>query len=521
MAVVATPAGQGARAHPGKWVVAASVLSGSMMASIDTSVVTVSLPHIQAAYGVTTHEVAWVTTSYLITLVITMPLTAWVSSVLGRKRMFLAAITIFAGASLLCGLSRTLGELVAFRVLQGLGGGALQPTAQAIMRETFPVEEQAQAMAFYGMIVLLGPAVGPTLGGWITEAQSWPWIFFVNVPVGIAGLLLGAQFITDPPYMRARGLRRLDAVGIALMAIGLGAMQVVLEQGEQDGWFQSDVIVTLSLLSALALAGFIVWELRTAEPAVNLRILRNVSFAAGTLIGGLGSLTRFGSLVLLPLFLQNVLGYSPIRSGVTVMPRALTMVLVMPAAGALYNRVGVYVMLLVGIGLSALSCFQMARFNLASGPAQLLLPQVIQGLGSAFVFVSLTTTSLSTIPRRLMQSATGINSLLRQLGSSLGTAIAITLVDHRTTTASAHLIRYASLSNATFVRWWATYEATFLRHGSAPGVAHWQALSWLERVLDQQAAVVGYDYAFGVIGLVSLLCLPLLVFLRRGNAANG
>jgi DHA2 family multidrug resistance protein len=203
------------------------------------------------------------------------------------------------------------------------------------------------------------------------------------------------------------------------------------------------------------------------------------------------------------------------------MPRALTMVLVMPAAGALYNRVGVYVMLLVGIGLSALSCFQMARFNLASGPAQLLLPQVIQGLGSAFVFVSLTTTSLSTVPRRLMQSATGINSLLRQLGSSLGTAIAITLVDHRTTTASANLIRYASLSNGMFVRWWATYEATFLQHGSAPGVAHRQALSWLERLLDQQAAVVGYDYAFGMIGLVSLLCLPLLVLLRRGNAADG
>ncbi|HLJ62214.1 MAG TPA: DHA2 family efflux MFS transporter permease subunit [bacterium] len=520
MAAVATAAGGDRLAHPGKWVVAASVLSGSMMASIDTSVVTVSLAHIQSAYGVTTHEVAWITTSYLITLVITMPLTAWVSSILGRKRMFLAAISIFTGASLMCGLSRTLGALITFRVLQGLGGGALQPTAQAIMRETFPVEEQGQAMAFYGMIVLLGPAVGPTLGGWITETLSWPWIFFVNIPVGIAGLLLGTQFIVDPPYMRGRGLRKLDGVGIGLMAIGLAAMQIVLEQGEQNGWFQSGFIVALSAVAVVALTAFILWELRVPEPAVNLRILRNVSFAAGTFIGGIVSLTRFGSLILLPLFLQNVLGYSPTRSGLTVMPRALTMVLAMPILGALYNSVGVYVMLTIGIVLSAVSCFEMAFFNLGSGSAQLLLPQFIQGLGSAFVFVSLTTTSLSTIPRAQMQSATGMNSLLRQLGSSFGTAIAITLVDHRTTTASVNLVRYASISNPIFMRWWTAYQTAFLHRGSDPTTAHWRALMALERLIAQQASVVGYGYAFGVLGWISLLCLPLVLFLRRGNAPD-
>jgi len=507
-------------AQHGKWIVAASVLAGSMMSAIDTNIVNVSLAHIEASYGVTTQEVTWVTTSYLITLVITLPLTNWVASILGRKRMFLAAIAIFSVASLLCGLSRTLDELIAFRVLQGIGGGALQPTAQAIMRETFPVEEQGQAMSYYGVIVLLGPAIGPTLGGWLTDTFSWPWIFFVNVPVGVLGLIMGLRYIVDPPYMRGRKIRKIDGVGIGLLAVGLASLQVVLEEGERNGWFQSDFILTLIVLAVVSLTAFVFWELRVPEPAVNVRILRNVSFAAGTFVGGIVSMTRFGSFILLPLFLQQSLGYSATQAGLTVMPRTLTMVFTMPILGNLYNRLGVYIMLPIGIILSGVSCFMMAGFTLASGPAQLLLPQFIQGLGSSFVWVSLTTTSLSTIPRAQMQSATGMNSLLRQLGSSLGTALVITVADHKTTTSSANLVRYASTSNPNFMRWWNMYQHMFITRGSDPTTAHWQALGWLRTLIQQQSTVVGYDYAFAVIGWISLLCLPLVLLMRRGTAAD-
>ncbi|HEX4835160.1 MAG TPA: DHA2 family efflux MFS transporter permease subunit [bacterium] len=501
-----------------KWLVTLSVLAGAVMGAIDTSVVNVALVHIQATYGVTTQEVTWVSTSYLITVVLVMPLTAWVGSVLGRRRMYLFSVLIFTVASVMCGLSQTLGQLIFFRVIQGLGGGALQPIAQAIMRETFPPEEQGQAMGFFGMIVLLGPAIGPTLGGWLTDTYSWPWIFFVNVPIGIAGLWMGTRFIVDPPYMRGRGLQRVDGIGIGLLAVGLTALQILLEQGETDGWFQSPFIVTLSVISILTLGMFIAWELRTPIPAVDLRILRNIPFAAGTFIFGILGLALFGGLILLPLFLQNLLRYDATQAGVALMPRSLVMVLLMPIVGALYNRLGVYVMLPFGVVVSAVAGFMMARFTLNSGPLQILLPQAVQGVGFAFMFVSLSTAMLATIPRPQIQNATGLSNLVRQLGGSLGTAIVITLLDHKTTTASAALVRYASPYNPIFTRWWSVFQAGFVARGSDPATARLQALSALHHLISQQAAVIAFEYAFAVVGALFVICLPLVLLMRGGGA---
>ncbi len=501
-----------------KWLVTLSVLAGAVMGAIDTSVVNVALVHIQATYGVTTQQVTWVSTAYLITVVLVMPLTAWVGSVLGRRRMYLLSVLIFTGASVMCGFSQTLGQLIFFRVIQGLGGGALQPIAQAIMRETFPPEEQGQAMGYFGMIVLLGPAIGPTLGGWLTDTYSWPWIFFVNVPVGVIGLWMGSRFIVDPPYMRARGIQRFDGVGIGLLAVGLTALQILLEQGETDGWFQSSLIVTLTVIAIVALGTFIVWELRTPVPAVDLRILKNIPFATGTFIFGILGLALYGGLILLPLFLQDLLRYDATQAGVALMPRSLVMVLLMPIAGGLYNRLGVYVMLPFGVAVSAFAGFLMAHFTLDSGPLQIILPQVVQGVGFAFMFVSLTTAMLATMPRPQIQNATGLSGLVRQLGGSLGTAIVITLLDHKTTTASAALVRYASLYNPTFMQWWNTFQAAFLASGSDPGTARMQALAALHQLISQQAAVVAFDYAFAVVGALFLVCLP-LVFLMRGRGA--
>ena len=510
-------AGRELSARPSKWLVSASLLFGGMMGAIDTSVVNVSLAHIQATYGVTTQEVTWVSTSYLITLVIIMPLTAWVASVFGRKRMFMLSIAVFTVASALCGMSRTLGQLIAFRVLQGIGGGALQPVAQSIMRETFPPREQAQAMGIFAMMGMLGPALGPSLGGWITDNLSWPFIFFVNIPIGIIGLFMASAFIVDPPYMRAQGIRQFDGIGIGLMAVGLASLQILLEQGETDGWFQSSFITTLVAVAAVALTLFVLWELRTDRPAVDLRVLRNASFASGTIVIGVLGLALWGGMILMPLFFQQLLGYSATRAGVTLIPRSLTMLLMMPISGMLYNRLGVYVMLPCGLLLSGFAGLMMARFNLMTGELQILVPQVLQGVGFSLMFVSLGTSALSTIPRPQMQSATGLWNLVRQLGGSLGTAIVITLVDHKMVLASANLTRYASIYNPQFMQWWRTLQAGFVARGSDPTTAHMQALATLQAWITQQAAVVAYDYAFAMIGIVFFACLPLVLFMRRGQ----
>ena len=491
---------------------------GAIMGAIDSSVVNVALAHIQATYGVTTQEVTWVSTSYLITLVIIMPLTAWVASVVGRKRMYLVAVAVFTVASVLCGFSRTLGQLIAFRVLQGLGGGVLAPTAQAIMRESFPPEEQGQAMGFFGMIILLGPAIGPTLGGWLTDNYSWPWIFFVNVPIGVLALVMGSSVIVDPSYMRGHGFRRIDGVGIGLMAVAFASLQILLEEGERDAWLQSPFIAALMAVTVVALAAFVWWELRAATPAVDLRILGNSAFSSGTLIMGVLGLAMFGSLILLPLFVQDLLGYTATRAGLTLMPRSLVMVLMMPLAGALYNRLGAYIMLPFGLILSGTAGLLMGRFNLDSGPLQLLWPMIIQGIGLAFMFISLATTTLSAVPRPQMQGATGLFNLTFQLGGSLGTAIVITLVDHKTTTASANLMRYATIYNPTFMSWWQTFQGAFMARGSDPTTAHRQALAALQGLINQQAAVVAFDYAFALIGIVFFACLPLVLLLRRRAA---
>jgi DHA2 family multidrug resistance protein len=371
-------------------------------------------------------------------------------------------------------------------------------------------------MGLFGMLVLLGPAIGPTLGGYLVDNLSWPWIFFVNLPVGVLSVFMVTQFVVDPPYMRAQGLQKVDAVGIGLMIVGLTSLLTLLEQGERDGWFGSPFIVALGVISAVTIVAFILWELYTPSPAVDLRVLSDSSFAAGTLIIGVLGVALFGGLILLPLFLQSLLGYDATRAGLALMPRSLTMVLMMPIAGALYNRLGVHIMAPAGLLLAAVSTFLMARFTLDTGPVQILIPQIMQGVAFGLIFVSISTTSMSTIPRPRMQAAAGLFNLVRQLGGSLGTAIVVTLVDHKITTASANLIRYASPYNPAFMHWWQRFQAGFAARGIAPETARLQALAVIDREIKRQASVVAFDYAFAVMAVLFLCCLPLVLLLRRG-----
>jgi DHA2 family multidrug resistance protein len=502
-------------AAAGKWTIALSVLVAAMMAAIDTSIVNVALVHIEGAFGVDAQEVTWVAAAYLISVVVVTPLTAWLSAWLGRKRMYLFSIALFTAASAFCGLAQTFGQLIFFRVVQGLGGGALLPVAQAIISESFPPEEQGLATSLYGMVVLLGPAVGPVIGGWLTDTYDWPWIFFINVPIGPLAMALISRFVQDPPYLRRGSAHGVDIAGIGLLAVGLAALETVLEQGERDAWFQSAFITVTAAVAVLALVGFVLWELHTPAPAADLRILKNVSFASATFIGGIIFAGVYGSLIVLPLFLQSLLNYPATQAGLTLMPRALTMVLIMPLAGALYNRLGVHVMMAGGLVVAVVGLFRMVYFTLDTGPAQILAAQVIQGVGFAFIFVPLITAAVATIPKPLVQSAAGLNTLIRQLGGSIGTVVVISVLDVKTTTASAWLVRYANIYSPVFHQWMQTYQNGFLAQGNDPFTAHQRALGVVQDLIYQQAAVVAYDYVFALLALVFAVCLPLLVLIRR------
>ena len=322
-----------------KWVIAGTVLTGTFMAVLDSSIVNVALPHMSGSLGATLEEITWVATGYLLANVLIMPIIALLSARFGRKRFYMASVLAFTLASMACGAARSLPLMVAFRAIQGIGGGAMITVAQAILRETFPIEEQGLAMGIYGMGVVVAPAVGPTLGGWLTDQYSWPWIFYVNLPIGVLNLLLVQRFIHDPPYLvREKG--RIDWTGLAFMAIGLGSLQLMLEKGETKDWFASPLIVWMAVLAAVGIGLFVWRELTAKRPAVDLRILRNVPFASGTAIGGVLGMGLFGTLFLLPVFLQNLLGFTALASGVAMLPRSIASAVVSPLGGRLYNRLG-------------------------------------------------------------------------------------------------------------------------------------------------------------------------------------
>ena len=504
------------------WLVTVAVTVGTLMGALDTSVVNVALPYIRANLGATITEVAWVSTGYIIALVIIMPLTAWLGMTFGRKRVYMSCLALFIAASFFCGAARSLPMLVIFRILQGLGAGALQPTEQAILRETFPVEKQAMAMGLYGLAVMIGPAIGPTLGGWITDNYNWPWIFYINLPIGLIGLWLVNRYVHDPPYMRReRGKAGIDAVGIVLLTVGLGALQTVLEQGESEDWFNSSLIVGLTAAAVLALMLFLWWELRTERPAVDLTVLKNASFATGTFIGGILGVGLYASMFLLPLYMQELLNYPAVKSGLVLMPRSLVMLVLMPVAGAFYNRLGPKVMICSGLLIAGMSPLMMSHFTLETGTMDLFWPQVIQGIGFVLIFIALSTTALAGIEKRKMTSATGLYNLVRQLGGSFGTAIFATQLERMQQANHAVLVQRLNPYNPAFTERLQMLQQMFVSRGSSVQDAHSKALQILDNMVSQQATMLAFERSFFLIGLLFFLCLPLVLLLRSTPRRSG
>lgn len=507
-----------------KWIVTIAIAFGSLMAAIDSSIVNVALPNIRGTVGATVEEITWVSTAYIIATVLIMPLTGFLGSFFGQKRVYLLSMILFVIGSALCGLARTLPTLVLYRAIQGFGAGSLQPTQQAILRQTFPPKEQGMAMAMFAMAIMVGPAVGPTLGGWIVDNYSWPWIFYINVPVGAVGLLMTVRFVHEPEDVlianRARAevqKKNLDIAGIVLMCVGVSTLQYVLEEGQRDDWFQSPTITTLAFIAGISLSTFVVRELTAVAPVVNLRLFRDKTFLSATLLGGVMYGMLMGSLFLLPVFMQEILGFDATQSGWTLMPRTLAMMLVTPLIGRIYNSIPPAIVVAFGIILFAIGSYELSHITLQSGSRDIILSLIITGFGFACLFIPLTTAALTFIPRTELADAAGLNSFVRQIGGSFGLTIFATLLSKYGTRATASVSwNVTNLRSDVMMRLHAIASGLQAR-GMDPVAAKTMALRSLAGRAAQQGAVLAFEKTFLLQGIVFLLVMPLLIFLRVGE----
>ncbi|HEY3448554.1 MAG TPA: DHA2 family efflux MFS transporter permease subunit [Myxococcales bacterium] len=509
------------RARPNKWLVTLSVTFGTLMGTIDASIVNVALPHIRGSVGATLMEITWITTGFVIANVIIMPLTGFLSRQFGQKRVYLTSLLVFLAGSALCGTAHSLTALVVYRVIQGIGAGALQPTEQAILRQTFPPEEQGMAMALFGMAVVLGPAVGPTLGGWIVDSYSWEWIFFINLPVGALGFLMVTTFVHEDEDIRlanqataARQRKQLDWQGIVLLSAGLAAVQYVLEEGNRDDWFESHTISACLALGLVALAAFAVRELTAPAPAVDLRLFRDKAFLSANLIGAVQFAMLMANMFLLPVFMQEMLGFSAVQSGFTLLPRALVMLVMSPVVGKLYGRVSARAMVAFGVVNVSLGSFLMSGFTLQTGTGQIVAAIMVQGVGFSCLFIPLTAAALAQIPRHKLPDATGLQSLLRQMGGSIGLAVFATMLSNYGSHARASVAAHVSLLRPEVSARLDQIAAGMVSRGMDAASAQLGALKALSGMVAGQAMTLAFSHVFFLAGVVFLCVLPLLFFLK-------
>ena len=518
------------RTHPpvNKWLVTVSVTFGTLMGAIDASIVNVAVPKLRGAVGATVEEITWISTGFALATVLVIPLTAFLGRLFGQKRVYLACLILFVAGSALCGMARSLAALVAFRVLQGFGAGALQPTEQAILRQTFPREEQGMAMALFGMAVMIGPAFGPTLGGYIVDNYSWPWIFYINVPVGVLGLFMVTSFVHDPVDIREANRaaavlqrRHMDWAGIALLSVGLSSLQYALEEGNKYDWFSSPRIDACLLVALLALAFFVVRELTAVVPAVDISLFRDPVFLSGTVIGGIMLAMLLSLTFLLPLFLEEVLGFTAMQAGLALLPRTIVMMAVTPIVGRLYNRVPPRIFVAVAVLMFFVSAYMMSHYTLDTGSGGVVASLVLQGVAFSCLWVSLTTVALSSIPRHKLADATGLNSLVRQIGGSIGLAFFATVLPRAQDGARAGLVAHLDPGRPeVMTRITAVQSLLVSRGGLDLTSARAAATRALDSVINRQAAVLAFEKMFLLAGILFLAVMPLLFFLRVPKSAK-
>lgn len=506
------------------WLIAVVVAMAAFMEVLDTSIANVALPYMADNLGASNDESTWILTSYLVSNAVVLPISGWFVSVLGRKRFFMTCLIIFTVSSLLCGIAPSLGAIILCRILQGAGGGGLQPMAQAILADTFPPEKRGLAFALYGVTVVVAPTIGPTLGGWITDDYSWRWIFFINIPVGILALLLVLRLIEDPPWAkRARGaLAKIDYVGVSLLVLGVGALQVMLDKGQEDDWFGSRFILTLAILAAAGLVSLVIWEWFYKNPIVDVRLYKNFNFAGASAMIFVLGIILFSSLVMMPQFLQTLMGYTAETAGLVLSFGAVALLFLMPVAGVLSSKVQARYLAAFGwLALSAGLYYSTRRLDLdiSFGAASLL--RTFQVIGLGFLFVPINVISFVGIPQEKSNAVAGLINFMRNIGSSVGTSIVTTLIARRAQIHQVYLAADVASGGSTVSR----RAAALIAHVAAPGVgpvrAAKEAYALLYRTVIAQATTLAYLDTYLVLAAGAAIMFVLSFFLKKNELGGG
>jgi DHA2 family multidrug resistance protein len=507
------------------WPIAFTVTIATFMEALDSSIANVALPHIAGTMSATADQATWVLTSYLVSNGIILPLGAWLSEIMGRKRFYMTCVALFTVSSLLCGIAPSLGMLILCRVLQGAGGGGLQPSEQAILADTFPPERLGMAFAIYGMAVVLAPSIGPTLGGWITDNYSWRWIFYINVPIGIISLLLTNHFVKDPSYIseqiasqKQSHLRPyVDYVGIGLITLGIGCMQVVLDKGQEDDWFASHFITALSVISVTALVALVIWELRQKKPVIELRLLKNSNFAAASLMMFVLGVVLYATTALLPLFLQNLAGYTAELAGLVLSPGGLILIVTMPIVGRLSSRVQARWLAAAGFLITGLALLHMTRLDLQANFNTYVRDYVFQRLGVAFMFIPINTLAYLDVPPGKNNQVSSMVNMFRNIGASVGISMVATLTQRRAQIHQDTFSMHISQFDPAYRDRLSGLTNQLMHAGMSTPDATRQAVGNIYKVVQTQASTEAYLDTLKILSVICLCLLPLLMLLKRND----
>jgi DHA2 family multidrug resistance protein len=500
------------------WFIALVVTLATFMEVLDTSIANVALPHIAGGLSAGVDESTWILTSYLVSNAIVLPMSGWFSSVIGRKRFYMLCVALFTASSFLCGLAPNLGFLIFFRVLQGMGGGGLQPSEQSILADTFAPAKRGMAFAMYGMAVVVAPAIGPTLGGWITDNFSWRWIFYINIPVGLISLALTQRVITDPPHLQGRKRKGIpiDYIGFGLIAVGLGAMQVVLDKGERDAWFESNFIVLLTVIAVVALIIAVVWEWKHEHPVIELKLFRDRSFAVSNAMMFMLGFVLLGSTLLIPLFAQTMMDYPATDAGLALMPGGFLILCSMPLVGFLLSRnFDPRYMMAFGLTMVSVALFYMTRFDLYIDFWTLATARMLQGCGLGFLFVPINTVAYSYLPPEKNNQASGIINLARNVGASVGISIVTTMLARRGQFHRDRLAAHLDSASPTVQTMLDGARTTFQARGVSADGAQQAAYTMLQGNLQRQSNMLSYIDNFWMLGLATLLLIPLVMLVKK------
>ncbi len=500
------------------WVLAGAVMIAPFMEVLDTTITNVALPHIAGNLSATIDESTWVLTSYLVSNAIFLPLSGWFSALFGRKRFYLVCVVIFTISSLMCGFAPNIEFLVLFRILQGAGGGALQPIAQSILIESFPKEKRGIAMAMFGMVVVVAPIIGPTLGGWITDNYSWRWVFFINRPIGVLAVFLATILVHDPPYYVRKKLGpdfRIDYIGLGLLSVGLGALQIVLDKGEREDWFNSHFIITFSVICTVCLISAIFWELREKNPVIKLHLLKDRNFALGVFMMYALGFVLYGSTAILPIFLQTLLRYSALDSGMVLSPGAIITMFSMPLVGYLTARVQSRWLIIFGLIIGSIGLFKMATFNLQISYSDAVWSRNIMSAGLGFLFIPINTAAYYYIRKTDTDYASGLINLARNLGGSAGISFVTTMLARRAQFHQSVLASNVTDTNPVFQQYYQAARSMLIQQGANAADAANKAYALIYGFVQQQAAMLSYIDSFWVFGLVFIVLIPLVFFMKK------